>query len=89
MWWHIQDATRRYGNRICTFHLKDIDFINGEKVTVPFGLGLVDVDRYIDFINKLKPYTYATFEATKEDKLDGALHALHQAETKSNKIIIQ
>ncbi|MCC4421026.1 sugar phosphate isomerase/epimerase [Limosilactobacillus reuteri] len=85
----LQDAARLYGNRICTFHLKDIDFINGKKVTVPFGSGLIDVDRYIDFINKLKPYTYATFEATKEDKLDSALHALHQAETKSNKIIIQ
>lgn len=83
----LQDARRLYGDRICTFHLKDIDFVNGKKVTVPFGSGLVEVDRYIDFINKLKPYTYATFEATKENKLDSALKAFHEADAKSQQII--
>ncbi|MRN06209.1 sugar phosphate isomerase/epimerase [Lactobacillus sp. 0.1XD8-4] len=84
----LNEAARLYGPRICTFHLKDIDFINGKKVTVPFGSGLIDVERYIHFINQLKPYTFATFEATKEDQLDSALTAFRQAEKKEKTIII-
>ena len=82
----LNEATRLYGPQICTFHLKDVDFINGQKGTVPFGSGIIDVDCYINFINNLKPYTFATFEATKEDQLDSALAAFHQADKKSKAI---
>ncbi|GGI63053.1 sugar phosphate isomerase/epimerase family protein [Limosilactobacillus caviae] len=83
----LSEAARLYGPQICTFHLKDVDFINGQKVTVPFGSGIIDVDRYISFINQLKPFTFATFEATKENQLDSALAVFHQAEKKSKAII--
>ncbi|MBB1078692.1 sugar phosphate isomerase/epimerase [Limosilactobacillus sp. STM2_1] len=76
----LTEAARLYGSRICTFHLKDVDFMDGKKVTVPFGSGIIDVERYIDFINKLKPYTFATFEATKENDLDNAISVFRKAD---------
>lgn len=83
----LHDAARLYGNRICMFHLKDVDFVNGKKVTVPFGTGVIEADRYINFINKLKPYTYATFEATKENDLDTATKVFHQVDQQAATII--
>ena len=78
----LEDAARLYGDRICMFHLKDVQFVNGHKKTVPFGTGVVDAERYIAFINQLKPFTYATFEATKENDLEAAVQVVRRLDQK-------
>lgn len=74
----LANADRLYGNRICTFHLSDIQFVNGQRENVPFGTGIVDVERYINFINKVKPFTYAILEGTKEQDLDKAVRMVRK-----------
>ncbi|MGN1280263.1 MAG: sugar phosphate isomerase/epimerase family protein [Limosilactobacillus sp.] len=78
----LETAARLYGDRICMFHLKDVQFVNGRKETVPFGTGVVDAERYIAFINRLKPFTYATFEATKEKDLESAVQVVRRLDQK-------
>ena len=74
----LENANRLYGNRIWVFHLSDIKFVDGQRVRVPFGSGVVDVERYVNFINRVKPFAYAILEGTGEDELDDVVHLVHK-----------
>lgn len=72
----LAEATALYGREIYAFHLKDFQFgshSDGDKIYKPFGQGIVDVASYLNFMNKLKPYCYATFEGVHEADLPAAL----------------
>ncbi|WP_390406122.1 sugar phosphate isomerase/epimerase family protein [Lacticaseibacillus jixiensis] len=80
----LEEAQSLYGDKIVAFHLKDFKFTgdsDGQKQYMPVGSGVVDIPAYVRFINRLKPYTYATFEGVSEADLPTAVKLVRQVDS--------
>lgn len=78
----IEEAFDKLGPWICHCHLKD--FVMGEdgKIkAVAFGTGQLHIEKYLSEIQKHKPYCNCTFEATKEDGMEQAIHIVQSLMT--------
>lgn len=80
----LNEAEKLFKDYIFEFHIKDFVFENGKKKTVPFGDGVIDAERYIDFISKIKPYSYCILEGLKENELDKSISYIRRLEGKSS-----
>ncbi|KIS03859.1 sugar phosphate isomerase/epimerase family protein [Paucilactobacillus wasatchensis] len=80
----LAEAEKLFKDDIFEFHIKDFVFDHGEKKTVPFGEGVLDAERYIKFISKLKPYSDCILEGLKEDRLEQSLNFINQIDDGSN-----
>ncbi len=74
----IEEAFETLGPWICHCHLKDFVLENGKIKAVPFGTGQLQIPKYLSAIQAYKPYCNCTFEATKEDGIEHAIHITEQ-----------
>lgn len=75
----IEEAFETLGPWICHCHLKDFVMMeNGRVQDVPFGTGQLKIEKYLSTIQKYKPYCNCTFEATKEDGIENAIHIVEK-----------
>lgn len=69
----VQDGIQEFGNDIYAFHIKDYDFIKGEKQVVPFGSGLAPMSKIAKTIKRFKTRPYVLMEETPQKNFDKSI----------------
>jgi len=69
----LKEAIQIFGNQIYAFHIKDYNFINGEKRVVPVGEGIAPFNQIVLEIEKLQNKPYMILDETPEEYFDRSI----------------
>lgn len=69
----VEKALDMFGSRICAFHIKDFVLESEKVIPTNFGEGIMEKQKILTLINKVKPGSLVVLEETKDEHIKVAL----------------